>query len=89
MRYKNNTTKKTNDGKEVFSIKINGNIQESMQDIIIATETGDRLDTLAFEYFGDPNMWYIVAAANKIHGANIGFKDGTILRIPVRLPSNF
>ena len=89
MRYTNNEIKKTFDGKQVYAVKINSNIEESTRDIIIATETGDRLDTLAFDYYGDPNKWYIIAAANKIHGANLGLKDGTVSRIPLLLPKNF
>ena len=53
-----------------------------MFDTYVATETGDRLDTLATQYYGDPGLWWIIASANKIHNAPIGFPDGTILRIP-------
>ena len=55
-------------------------------DVTIATETGDRLDTLATQFYGDPSMWWVIASANNIHTAPIGFKDGTILRIPVNYP---
>jgi hypothetical protein len=83
MRYSNNRTKYTIDGREVYVPKIYPNIPESFLDIHIATETGDRLDTLAMQFYKDPNLWWIIAAANKIHTAPIGFADGTILRIPV------
>jgi len=87
MRYQNNKTKKTIDGREVFASKIYPNIPESGNDIYVATETGDRLDTLAYQFYKDSNLWWIIAAANKIHGAPIVFKDGTILRIPIN-PQN-
>jgi hypothetical protein len=83
MRYNNNRTKKTIDGREVYTPKIYPNIPESTLDIHIATETGDRLDTLAMQFYKDPSLWWIIAAANNIHTAPIGFADGTILRIPV------
>jgi hypothetical protein len=83
MRYNNNRTKKTIDGRTVYTPKIYPNIPESTLDIHIATETGDRLDTLALQFYNDASLWWIIAAANKIHTAPIGFLDGTILRIPV------
>jgi hypothetical protein len=43
---------------------------------------GDRLDTLAFQYYQDPTLWWIIASANNIHDAPLGFEEGTILRIP-------
>jgi len=83
MRYRYNKTKKTIDGREVFLPKIYPNIPEQFNDMYVATETGDRLDTLAYQFYKDSNLWWIIAAANNIHNAPIGFKDGTILRIPM------
>ena len=82
-RYNNTETKKTFDGKIVYRPKIYPNIPLRDDDIYVATETGDRLDTLATQFYQNPNLWWIIAAANNIHTAPIGFKDGTILRIPV------
>jgi nucleoid-associated protein YgaU len=82
MRYKNNITKKTIDGRQVYVPKIYPDIPESIYDTYVATETGDRLDTLATQFYNDATLWWIIAAANKIHTAPIGFKDGTVLRIP-------
>jgi hypothetical protein len=56
------------------------------------TETGDRLDTLAYQYFKDATLWWIIASANNIHDAPLGIKDGTILRIPsnyIEIQRNF
>jgi hypothetical protein len=83
MRYNNNPIKKTLDGKEVYRATIMRTIPQNPLDITIATETGDRLDTLATQFYQNPNLWWVIAAANNIHTAPIGFKDGTILRIPV------
>ena len=82
MRYDNNIIKKTSDGKEVYIPKVLPTIYPSAYDIIIATETGDRLDTLASQFYQNPHLWWIIACANNIHTAPIGFKDGTVLRIP-------
>ena len=81
-RYENNGTKKTIDGRTVYRPKIYPNIPVSDDDIYVATELGDRLDTLAFQFYGNASYWWIIASANNIHDAPIGFTDGTILRIP-------
>lgn len=81
-RYQTSKTKKTFDGKLVYRPKIYPNIPLKDDDIYVATETGDRLDTLAFDFYGDSKMWWIIASANNIHNAVFGFEDGTILRIP-------
>jgi len=81
-RYQNNPTKKTIDGKEVYQSKIYPNIELRDTDIYVATELGDRLDTLAFQFFGDSSLWWIIASANNIHNGVIGLTEGTILRIP-------
>jgi phage tail protein X len=49
----------------------------------VATETGDRLDSLAYEYYGNSTYWWIIAAANKLHNGKFALPDGTILRIPM------
>jgi hypothetical protein len=91
-RYYTAKTKKTFDGREVYRPKIYPNIPLRDDDIYVATETGDRLDTLAYEYYKDQTLWWIIAAANNIHDAPFGLPDGTILRIPqnyIQIVSNF
>ena len=82
MRYSNNQLKKTIDGKTVYRSLIYPDIPLDETDIYVMSETGDRLDSLAYQWYGDQTLWWIIAAANNIHNAPIGLKDGTILRIP-------
>ena len=45
--------------------------------------TGERIDTLAYQYYGDAHMWWRIADANP---GIMWFDDvapGTVLRIPV------
>ena len=81
-RYKNSRFKNTIDGREVLQSKIYPNIPKTDDDIYVATETGDRFDTLAYQFYNDSTLWWIIASANNIHNANIGLREGTILRIP-------
>ena len=81
-RYFNNPKKKLNDGRRVYSSKLYPKIPLRDDDIYVASETGDRLDTLAYQYYQNSSLWWIIASANNIHDAPLGLKDGTILRIP-------
>lgn len=91
-RYRTNKSKTLNDGRTVYRSKIYPNIPLRDDDIYVASETGDRLDTLAYQYYNDSSLWWIIAAANNIHNAPFGLDDGTILRIPqnyIEILSNF
>jgi hypothetical protein len=81
-RYSNNKSKKLNDGREVYKSKIYPTIPLQDSDLYIVTQTGDRIDTLAYQFLGDSSLWWIIASANKIHDSSLAFKDGTILRMP-------
>ena len=54
-------------------------IQDS--DIFVVTKVGDRVDSLAFQYYGDTTLWWIIAKANGITG-KAAFDNATDLRIP-------
>ena len=56
-----------------YSVKTNA-------DVYVITEMGDRLDTLANQYYGDPMLWYLIADANNLNLINVN--PGTRLRIP-------
>jgi nucleoid-associated protein YgaU len=91
-RYKNTKTKKAGDGRKVYRPKIYPNIPFRDDDMYVATELGDRLDTLSFEFYRDSTLWWIIASANNIRGANMAVEPGTILRIPknfIQIISNF
>ena len=81
-RYYSNDIKKEKDGREVYKPKIYPNIPLMDTDIYVATETGDRLDTLAHQFYGDSSLGWLIASANNIHNASFGLEDGTVLRIP-------
>jgi len=50
-------------------------------DIFIYTKDGDRLDNIAYKYYGDNTLWWIIAKANGIRGI-MALDVGTSLRIP-------
>jgi len=81
-RYNTNKIKKLNDGREVYTSKILPKIPKSDNDMYVAVQTGDRLDSIAKEYLGDASLWWMIADANNIHDAPFSLADGTVLRIP-------
>ena len=83
-RYETNDTKKTKDGRIVYKVKRYANIPLRESDVYVATETGDRLDTLANHFYGHASLWWIIATANNIHDAKFSFPDGIVLRIPTQ-----
>lgn len=81
-RYQKNSIKKLPDGREVFGTKVYPKIPKSDSDIYVVTQGGDRLDTLANDFYGDSSLWWIITSANNIHDAPFALADGTVLRIP-------
>ena len=55
-------------------------VPENNNDIYVITQEGDRLDNLAFQYYGDPKLWWYIATANQISTINV--PQGISLRIP-------
>tara|TARA_B100001778_G_scaffold333113_1_gene340922 strand:+ start:990 stop:1277 length:288 start_codon:yes stop_codon:yes gene_type:complete len=91
-RYDNNETKKLLDGRVVYRSKIYPEIPLRDDDKYVVTQTGDRLDTLANQYYNDSTLWWIIASANNLHTASIGLEDGTVLRVPqnyIEIQKNF
>ncbi len=57
-------------------------INADITDTYIITQQGDRLDNLAWEYYRDPTLWWIIARANNIGKGNLFPEVGVQLRIP-------
>ena len=55
-------------------------IPETNGDIWVITQHGDRLDNLAFQFYGDQSLWWYIAKANYLSFMTI--PTGTSLRIP-------
>ena len=64
------------------------NIPLSENDVYVITTIGDRLDSLASDYYNDSSLWKIIAVAN--NNITNGFLfpiPGTQLRIPLDINS--
>lgn len=55
-------------------------VPEKNDDIFIITQEGDRLDSLAFTFYGNAHLWWYIARANNLKSMNVPAE--TSLRIP-------
>jgi hypothetical protein len=84
MRYNRNIINKTSDNKRYYKGKIYPDVPYLETDNYVITTIGDRLDTLANSYYGDPELWWIISIANNnITKGSIFPIPGIQLRIPI------
>ena len=81
-RYDSTQTDVRFDGKRVYRTTQYPKIQPLDSDTIVISNEGDFLDSLAFKYYGDPTLWWIIALANGIGKARLSIEPGLQLRIP-------
>jgi nucleoid-associated protein YgaU len=85
-RYNNAEIIKTEEGKPYYKSKFYPNIPVSESDFYVITSEEDRLDSLAFSYYRDPTLWWVISMANNNVNKGLMFlKPGTQLRIPTNI----
>ena len=85
-RYDNKTILYTSQGKPYYKAKVYPNIPLSESDIYVITTVGDRLDSLAYTYYRDTSLWWVISAANNnITKGSLFPVPGTQLRIPTNI----
>ena len=72
-------------GSQYYVNNIYPDIPLSNEDNYVITVLGDRLDLLAFDFYGDTSFWWVIASANAMPGDSLYVEPGTQLRIPVDL----
>jgi len=62
-------------------------IEPSTDDIYIITTVGDRLDLLAYDFYHNTDLWWIITSANP----DIIRRDGFVLKpgLEIRIPSDY
>ncbi len=80
MRYDKSSVLTDKNNTNYYETSIPEYSSKTNADVYVITEMGDRLDTLANQYYGDPMLWYLIADANNLNLINV--KPGTRLRIP-------
>ena len=56
----------------------------SSEDIYVLTTVGDRLDSLAYQFYNDIRLWWIISSANphKVRRDSYALKPNLEIRIP-------
>ena len=83
-RYSTTRRKLDKSGVEVYRTTYYPQIPISDNDKFVRPVDGDRLDTLAYRYYGDITLWWVIAKANGIKG-KIALDVGTDIRIPGKI----
>jgi nucleoid-associated protein YgaU len=82
-RYQNIQQTKFNDTGSVYYLNnIYPDISFSDTDNYVIATMGDRLDLLAFDFYGDSTLYWVIASANSISGDSLYPDPGMQLRIP-------
>lgn len=78
--------RRNNKNKRYYQPLIYPNIPPSINDDYIITTIGDRLDTLADQFYNDVRLWWIISTANP----HIVRRDSYALKanLELRIPSN-
>lgn len=81
-RYENIELLRTELGKRFKKTIRYPKMAKESQDMYIISIQGDRLDNLAFKYYEDARLWWILGRANNLGKGDMEVPIGTQLRIP-------
>ena len=86
-RYNTPNRLSTDSGKKYYPTFIYPTIVEKTTDVYIIGSFSDRLDNLAYAYYKDPTLWWIIAEANNIGKGDLLVPVGKQIRIPTEITS--
>ncbi len=86
-RYDYTTKGKRWDGKPVYKTLVYPPIPISDSDIYITVDDNEYLDSLAFRYYKDTSLWWIIAVANNLGKGRLSSDISKQLRIPTNITS--
>ena len=79
---KNNTGVTSTSGKTMYVPTYYPNIEAHEDDTYILTGVTDRLDNIAFDFYGDATLWWVIAMVNNLTGDSVYPPTAVYLRIP-------
>ena len=57
-------------------------VPEDPNDFYYRVKNDDRIDLLATTFYGDPNLWWVIAGANNMNILPTDLQPGNLIRIP-------
>ena len=79
-RYKDTRKQKKENNVTYYKTTIFDKVPKSNDDVYVLTQSGDRLDLLAYQFYGDISLWWYIARANNLFTLNV--PENIQLRIP-------
>lgn len=79
---KNDTGVTSTSGKTMYVPTYYPNIEAKEDDTYILTGVTDRLDNIAFDFYGDATLWWVIAMVNNLAGDSVYPPTAVYLRIP-------
>ena len=70
-----------------YKTNIYPEVQPTNNDYYIITTVEDRLDLLAYDFYQDSSLWWVISSANALPGDSIYPPVGIQLRIPQNIQS--
>jgi len=80
-------TKSNVTGSQYYVTNIYPEIAPTNNDYYVITTIEDRLDLLAYDFYQDSSLWWVIASANALPGDSIYPPVGIQLRIPTDIQS--
>lgn len=85
-RYQNvRIVKNSQMGSQFYRNNFYPEIPLSEDDTYAIAVLGDRMDLLAFDFYGDASFWWVIASANSLSGDSLYLEPGMQIRIPANL----
>ena len=85
-RYQNIPATKANvTGSLYYQTNVYPTIEPTDTDYYVITTIEDRLDLLAFDFYQDSSLWWVIASANALPGDSVYPPIGIQLRIPTNI----
>ena len=81
------TTKLNVTGSLYYVTNVYPEIAPTDNDYYVITTVDDRLDLLAYDFYQDSSLWWIISSANALPGDSIYPPVGIQLRIPQNIQS--
>ena len=75
---------KNESGNRIYATSRYPVIEPTINDIYIYSREGMRLDNLAFQYYGNAGLWWVIALANNIGKGTLVVPLKMQLRIPAQ-----
>jgi len=79
---KNDTGIPSESGNSMYAPTYYPSIEPKTDDSYILTGTEDRLDLIAYDFYGDSTLWWIIAMVNNLKGDSMYPPAGIYLNIP-------